>query len=177
MESKFTDLYNKLLKPEVIQEGTDNPDLQNYNGLPEPFTEVKFRKDAMNHPFLKTKDAAFRDKVLKYIKEADSPDRKYRLMISSVNAIRGNLELADQQSGPIGHIAQIVEQEGAATRGHFTVPLELLEFKNAAWNQMQAPIPDGWRYDRFKHTKFADIFDAYNKGKQPPGTVTTGGNN
>lgn len=162
---------------DVLEEGSDNPNLQNYSGLPEPFTEVTFKKDAMSNPAMSGRDSQFREKIEKYIKEANSPDRKYKLLVSSVNSVRNAMEFSGAASGPIGWIVQLVEQEGPVTKGHFTVPLDVLEVKNAAWNLNQAPVPEGWRYDRFKHKSFADIYDDYNKAKQPKGTITNGGNN
>lgn len=177
MDSKFDNLYNKFIGNTTVIEEKDNPDLMTTNALPEPFTEVNFKKDALSNPYLSGKDEGFKAIVAKYIKEAKSPDRKYRLLISSVTSMRNSMEFAGSQSGPLGHIVQIVEQEGPATRRHLTVPLDVLEYKNAAWNANQASIPDGWKYDRFKHKKFSDIIDSYNKGEQPHGTVTKGGNN
>lgn len=176
MESQF-DIIEKQLRTESLLKEANDPNLHNYNGLPEPFTEVTFKKDALSDPYLQGLDSAFRERITNYIKEADSPDKKYRLLISSVNSVRNNMEFAGAQSGPIGHIVQLVEQEGPVTRGHFTVPLSVLEYKNASWNAMQAPIPNSWRYDRFKHKNFADLYDQYNKGLQPNGTIKTGGNN
>lgn len=176
MESHFANLEKKLRSEALVTE-SDNNNLQNYNGLPEPFTEVTFKKDALSDPYIAGRDQAFKERIANYIKESSSPDRKYRLLISSVNSVRNNMEFAGAQSGPIGHIVQLVEQEGPVTKGHFTVPLSVLEYKNAAWNANQAPIPSSWRYDRYKHTKFADMFDAYNKGMQPNGTLLKGGNN
>src|SRR6478735_2310714 len=170
MESQFDILEKKLRNETLVTEATDNANLQNYNGLPEPFTEVTFKKDALKDPYMASRDSQFKERIASYIKEAGSPDCKYRLLISSVNAIRNSMDFGGN-TAPLGHIAQIVEQEGPVTKGHFTVPLSVLEYKNAAWNQMQAPIPNSWRYDRYKHQKFADIFDEYNKGKQPKGTI------
>lgn len=176
MESQFDILENQFKQEVLVLEGKDNPDLQNYNGLPEPFTEVMFKADALKDPYIAGRDSAFQEKIKNYIKEANSENRKYRLLVSSINAIRNSMDFASN-TATLGHLVQLVEQEGPVTRGHFTVPLCVLEYKNAAWNAMQAPIPSAWRYDRFKHKSFADIFDEYNKGKQPKGTITNGGNN
>lgn len=176
MESQFDILEKQYRADVLVLEGSDNPDLQNYNGLPEPFTEVVFKADALKDPYISSRDSAFQERVKKYIQETHSENRKYRLLISSVNTVRNSLDFAGNTAA-LGHIAQIVEQEGPVTKGHFTVPLSVLEYKNAAWNANQAPIPSSWRYDRFKHKSFADLFDEYNKGKQPKGTLENGGNN
>ena len=154
----------------AVVEEADNPSLQNYNGLPEPFTEVRFKKDALKDPNVQRLGGQTQEKIKQYIAESDSKDRKYRLIVSACHAIRNTLDLAG--AGSLGYIVDIVEQEGPVSKGHFTVPLEVLEIKNAGWNAMQAPIPDGWRYDRFKHKKtFEVISSAYNDGKQPEGTI------
>lgn len=175
MESKFKDLYIKFMGESAVIEEADNANLQNYNGLPEPFTEVRFKSDALKNPYIANRDGAFKEKIKNYIAETDSKDKKYRLVVSAVHAIRNSMEFGG--TGALGHTVDIIEQEGPVSKGFFTVPLEALEIKNAAWNAMQASIPDGWRYNRFKHVKFADMFDDYNKGQQPNGTVKTGGNN
>lgn len=175
MESHFDKLESQLRTESLVTEA-NNPTLHNYNGLPEPFTEVKFKKDALKDPYLQGLTSEFKSRIENYIKESESPDKKYRLLISAVTSVRNSMDFAGS-GAPVGHLVQLVEQEGPVTRGHFTVPLSVLEIQNAAWNANQAPVPNSWRYDRFKHRNFADMYDEYNKGMQPNGTFLKGGNN
>ncbi len=149
-----------------------------FNGLPVPNTEIVVKADAMNHPYVKGKDAEFQERIKGYIADNASEEarknKKYRLLISGVTSNRVGMEYANDQSGPIAYMASIIEQEGPFTRMSITLPLELLETENAAWNAMQSDVPDAWKAP-YKHTKFTDLVtafsDDYNKGKQPERNV------
>lgn len=166
MESKFKNIIAKVTG--VIEEKND-PRKMTFSDLPGPNTEVIFKKDAMNHPYIKSKDAEFQTRVKKYIDDTSTEEkrknRNYRILVGGIETSRNAVEFAANQSGPIAHMVSLIEQEGPFTRMQFTVPLDVLETENGAWNAMQADIPGGWRYDRFAHRKFADIMDEYNKGQ------------
>lgn len=168
MESQFENILKQY--GTVIEEKKD-PQKMTLNNLPDPHTEVIFKKDAAEHPYVKSKDAEFQARVKGYVDDTSTEEkkknRKYRILVSGVETSRNAVEFASNQSGPISYMVSLIEQEGPFTRMQFTVPLDILETENGAWNAMQADIPSGWRYDRFKHRKFAEILDQYNKNQEP----------
>jgi len=181
MTSKFIEAVKSFTG--VVQEA-NNPDNMTSNGLPDPNTEVTVKADAMSHPYVKSKDAEFQERIKGYIADNASEEarknKKYRLLISGVTSNRVGMEYAANQSGPIAYMAGVLEQEGPFTRMSITLPLELLETENASWNAMQSDVPDSWK-SSYKHTKFTDLAkafsDDYNKGKSPERNVDqTNGN-
>ena len=156
------------MKQYGVVEEKNNPDLMNYNDLPGPGTEVVFKANAAAHPFVKGKGAQFEQKINTYVSEQKKKTRKYRIIISAVNPVRTGSNLGSDIGAPLGYIATLVEQIGVVNKGHFEVPLEILEVSNAAWNMNGADVPDGWKYDTTKYTAFAQAVKGYYVGAHAP---------
>jgi hypothetical protein len=171
MESKFEQLMQKY---GIVSEKNETS-LQTANSLPGPGTEVKFKPNASSHPFVKSKGREFQEKVAQYIADNKKKTKKYRLLITAVNTIRAGSEYASEAGGPLGYLATLVENHGTHNSGHFEVPLDVLEVVNASWNANGAEIPDDWRYDTEKYSKFAQAIKGYwTDGRQPAGSVAAG---
>lgn len=147
--------------------------LENFNNrfgqaglLPGDFVTIK--KDALSHPEVEKSQPAYKQALGVFIK-----DPSINLKISAIKPIRAQYSTMGGSTGDTasGYIVDLVEEYApGGYRGPITVPIDILELKNAEWNAMQNPIPDKYRH-KGKYVKAAKQSDAYNKGKQPKGTL------
>jgi hypothetical protein len=134
--------------------------------LPGDFVAIK--KNALTHEDVKKANSAYKQALENFIK-----DPSINLKISAIKPVRAQYVSTGGNMGDTatGFIVDVVEEYApGGYRGPITVPLEILELKNADWNAMQNPIPD-----KYKHQGKYDagsVYDtSYDSGKQPKGTL------
>jgi len=163
MEYKF----DKLLESFPILE-KQQTDVATDNGVPTPGTTVSIKPEALTHPFIKMKSLEFQQRMAEYVEDNKKKKKKFRLVVTNVIPARNSVEYYEGASAPLGYLVTVVNQIGPVSKGHFSVPLELLTIENAAWNAMQADIPDEWNYDTTKFGKFMDVINGYMATGNPP---------
>ena len=168
MESQFEQLMQKY---GIVSEKNETS-LQNYNGLPNPGTEIMIKPEASAHPFVKSKGKEFQEKIAQFITDGKKKSRKYKLLITAVNTIRPGAEYVGEVGGPLGYLVTIVQNHGTHNTGHFELPLETVEVINASWNANGAEVPEEWRQNMDRFNRFSEIVKGYfDRGEQPKGSI------
>lgn len=166
----FESKFDELMKSYGIIQEKNEPDLQSYNHIPTPGTEITIKPEAVKHPFVKSRGTEFQENIKNIVADNKKKTRKYRLLISQTKPIRNGAEYTGEGTSPMGYTVTIIKQTGPVHQGHFELPLELVEVVNAEWNQNGADVPEEWYQNMEKYGKFADAIKGYwVDGRQPVG--------
>lgn len=130
--------------------------------LPGDFVAIK--KNALQHEEVKKSNSAYKQALESFIK-----DPSINLKISAIKPLRAQYASPQGFAGDTasGFVVDIVEEYApGGYRGPMTVPIDILELKNADWNAMQNAIPD--KYKHQGKTDKGSVYDnSYDSGKQP----------
>jgi hypothetical protein len=134
--------------------------------LPGDFVLIK--KNALQHEEVEKSNPAYKQALEAFIKNPE-----INLKISAIKPVRAQYATSVGFHGDVASafIVDLVEEYApGGYRGPITVPIDILELKNADWNAMQNPIPNQYRHQG-KYDKGSTYDSSYNNGQQPKGTL------
>lgn len=139
--------------------------------LPGDFVAIK--KNALQHEEVKKSNSAYKQALENFIK-----DPSINLKISCIKPVRAQYVSMGGNTGDTasGFVVDLVEEYApGGYRGPITVPIDILELKNAEWNAMQNPIPDKYRHEGKidKGSVYSNDYDSGKEPKQPKGAKLT----